>query len=391
MQHAPDGSLRRLLDDPVAVSDNEVRHVERCERCRRRSQQVARDASHCGQLLRVRAPDVLAADLDKAWAEFRARLGEQRSERERPSSLRQRRWSPRERWSSLRQRWIGPRRRWRLAGTTLGSGATLAGAGLVLATVAAAATLSTTVFAPTAVAPVPISARDLQPIASLLGVGTVSELQDVRQPSGSRTLPFGTLTWTSSGEPSHVASLGDAETATGVTVALPSTLPDGVGAPDSFLAVPQVTATVSFGAGAGPLAGSTLQATLGPAVLVGFAGEGDAAVSPLVLLASARPLATSSGATTSQLESFVLSQPDVPADLAEQLRLIGDLRTTLPVPTPQGFASSTAVIDGAPAVVVDDPSGGVSGAVWEDSAGIVHVVGGLLDEEDLLGVARQLG
>jgi len=66
----------------------------------------------------------------------------------------------------------------------------------------------------------------------------------------------------------------------------------------------------------------------------------------------ALPVATSTGANTAQLESFVLSQPGIPSDLAQEIRLLGNLQTTLPVPTPPGAAESSVVVNGQPAVLL---------------------------------------
>ena len=43
------------------------------------------------------------------------------------------------------------------------------------------------------------------------------------------------------------------------------------------------------------------------------------------------------------------------------------------------------------AVLVTDPNGYASGAIWESRDGVVRAVGGLLDKEDILNVARQIG
>jgi hypothetical protein len=48
-------------------------------------------------------------------------------------------------------------------------------------------------------------------------------------------------------------------------------------------------------------------------------------------------------------------------------------------------------IGGAPAVLVTGLSAAASGVIWENRDGVVHGVGGLLDAEDILNVARQIG
>ena len=365
-RHVPDGKLRRLLDEPLAVPDRDVAHAESCGRCRRRLQAIAHDAASAHRLL---VSPVAVSDLDLAWANLAARrAGPRRARLSRG----------------------GPRRRWRLAGTSLGTGASVAAAGLAVAGIAAAATL-TTVFAPTSVAPVPVSKADLQPLTALLRLAK-GPAGAFAQPTGSSTLPFGTLSWTSSGRGKEVSSLAVAEAATGLSVSLPASLPSGVGAPSSYFVAPRLTATVDFNSSAGPaLSGSALVVTIGPGIAVGYSSPtGASTIMPLAVAAAARPVATSTGATTGELEAFLLSQPGVPSDLADELRLLANPSATLPVPVPPGTSSSTVGIDGSEAVLLTDPSRVASGAIWV-SGGDVHVVAGLLDEKDLLGVARQVG
>ena len=379
MRHVRDGSLRRLLDEPVGVSDAETRHLRGCARCRRRSAAAAADAALAGSVLAperrlgtVAAQLAVPADIDESWSRLATRMR---------TEVAPRRAVPRR----------APRR-WRLAGSTLGGGTALAGAGVVLAGVAAAASLSTTVFAPTAVAPLPVTLGDMQPLAELLDVNAGSDLHQLRTASGSQDLAFGTLDWTSSGTPHEVDSVAAAAAASGLDVPLPATVPSGVGSLRAILVLPRVTATVLFDSRAGSLAGSTLQATVGPAVVVSYGGSaGAASPTTLAVLTAAQPLATSSGASTTQLEDFLLAQPGVPAELATQLRLLGDLQSTLPVPALPGLVTESTTVGAARAVAMRDPSNAVSGVIWQDGSRTVHAVAGLLDEQDVLGVAGGLG
>ena len=277
-------------------------------------------------------------------------------------------------------------------GASLSTSASLAAVGVVIVGVAAAATL-TTVFAPTQVARVPVSQGDVQEITQLMGLNTTTSFDGFKSPSGSETLPFGMLSWTSSGSVGQVASLADAEAATGLSVTLPTALPNGVTGIDRYAVVSKLTATITFGTSAGSgLSGSSLVVSLGPAVAVSYAGATTiGGIGPLAILTVAQPIVTSTGATTSQIENFLLSRPGVPADLAAEIRLLGNLQTTLPIPTPPGTNSESTVIDGSPAVVLSDNSNAASGAIWEGRNGVVHAVAGLLDKEDVLSVAQQIG
>ena len=283
-------------------------------------------------------------------------------------------------------------RRWRLLGGSLSTGATIATTGVVIAGVAAAATL-TTVFAPTKVAPIAVSTADVAGMVNLLGFNQLAGSGPGGSPSGSENLPYGTLHWSSSGRGKQVASLAEAEAVSGLTIALPSTLPGGVGSPTSYLVGGTVEAIFTFNANAGTaLSGSVLHIGIGPAIAVDYANASTSQGLPTLAIAELqRPLVTSSGATTSQLEAFLLSRPGVPPALAQELRLLGDLRTTLPVPAPPGAAVTSTEVAGSPAVQLTDSSGAASVVIWEDAHGLVHVVGGLLDAGDVMSVANQIG
>ena len=388
MRHVAEGMLRRLVDEPLAVPDHDADHVRHCPRCQAHRDEVLRDARAARELV-VRPQPV--PDLDRAWD--RLRDGRNGATRHLPRRIRPRRLA-------------GP------TGLAVVSGVLVAG-------VAAAATL-TVVFSPTHVAPLPLSKGDLQSLTNALGLGqaglwSTSSASTGTTPSNpassnpaARQTPsvpatgtpnawaYGTIEWSRPPKPVKTASLQAAEAAAGMTVVLPAALPAGVHGTPQFVAMARSTVIVTFSAAAGrSLAGSTLTLSVGPGVLAEYGGGaiGTGALGDVPTLAVAtmqRPFATSTGATTAQLESFVLGRPGFPQDLAQEIRLLGDLETVLPVPVPSGMTTASASVDGSPAVVVTAEGGAVSGVVWEHD-GVVRTVGGLLDEHDVIDVARQLG
>lgn len=304
-------------------------------------------------------------------------------------------------------------------------------AGTLVAGVAAAATL-TVVFSPAQVAPLPVSPGDLQAVTSVLGLdGSFSSTRHSSAsttggtstatsggasstagtgPSAIRSWAFGTIDMTVVPHPVQEPSLPAAESAAGTTIALPpaTDLPSGVQGPPSFVAEPGGRVTVTFDTAAGPpLAGSTLTLHIGPGIVALYHGAGTVGAGavgtagttgptgrdfPAMAVATmVRPTATSTGATTSELESFVLSQPGFPKDLAREIRLLGNLQTILPIPVPTGVTETTTQVGGAPAVLLSVGGQAVSAVVWEDGKGTIRTVGGLLDTTDTLDVARQLG
>jgi hypothetical protein len=372
MRHVPDGVLRRLLDEPLSVPDAARQHLSACGRCRAGSGRIGENAALASRL--VASPAATARETtstDLAWARLQTRLAEP---------------GPAPRTEVKVPRYL-PRR---ITSVPAYAGVTL-GAGLVAGGVAAAATL-TTVFAPTQVAPLPVSASDLSAVETVMGVGTGSGPGGLPFKSGSERLAFGTLTWTSGGQPRRVSSISAAEALTRLAFTSPATLPSGVGSMRGIAVQPAVTATIRFSPDEGqPVGGTSLTVTAGPVMLVQYGGDSSgSSLTTLAIATMRRPVATSTGATAGQLEDFLLSRPGMPAGLASEIRLLGDPGSVLPVPVPQGVAAQHVQVDGAPAVLMSVGSGVATGVIWE-SGGTIHAVAGLLDSADILNVARQIG
>jgi len=364
MHHVPSPELRRLVDEPLAVPDRARRHLADCDRCQAESSQVAGDAALAASVLS--APAELS-DIDLEWILLQDRLAAPGTA-QRPAG---------------RARGRMPRR---LTHISVGAGtAVVAG---VLAVGAAAAAVLNTVYAPTRVAPVQVNAGDLRAIENVTGLGT-GQLSA----SGSRQLTFGEVSWTTAGGPQQVSSIARASAITGLAFPTPGTLPGGVGAISQIMAQPQVTATIRFSQNAGAgVAGSTLEVTAGPAIAVQYGGAtGGSNLPTLAIVAARRPVASSTGATASQLETFLLSRPGLPAGLVQELRLLGKPGGILPIPVPSGMWEQLQDVGGVPAVLITDPSAFASAVIWEGHDGVVHAVGGLLDKGDALNVARQVG
>jgi hypothetical protein len=368
MPHVSSPVLRRLVDEPMAVPDRARRHLAGCDRCQAERIEIADNAAVAARLLG--APSDIA-DVDLEWFLLAERLRQ-------PGAAQR---------TVIRNPWRVPRR---LAGASLGTG-TAVGVAVVAIGVGAAAAL-TSVYAPTHVAPVPISQSDAQAIAKLFGLGP-SQPPGSLPPSGSRNLAFGQLSWTTAGRAQQVSTIARAMALTHLPYSAPATLPAGVGSPSSIAVQPQVTATVTFSQNAGPgIAGSTLEITGGPGILVQYGGRSDVAgLTTLAIAVMERPTASSTGATATQLETFLLSRPGLPSGLAQELRLLGNPGTTLPVPVPPGMSAQQLKIGGASAVLLTEPADAASGVIWESQDGVVHGVGGLLDSGDVLSVARQIG
>ncbi len=371
MRHIPDGVLRRLDDEPLAVPDRVIDHLADCGRCSARQAEIALDTELAAQLLS--APQ-LVPDTDLAWARLQ---GELRTD---PAGGADRHRQPRA------ARW----RRARFPRPSLRASLVIGMIAVVVAGTAAAATV-TTIFAPTHVAPVALSQGDLRAITGFMGLADGSTLGGFRGPSGSSAVRFGTVAWSSSGPAHPVSSLSEATAEAGFPVSLPARLPTGVGTVQQLVVQPRVSATVTFNSTAAGLAGSSVTLDAGPAVLAEYGAAGGTDLPTLAVATMPRPTALSTGASLSQIEAFLLSQPGIPPELAEEVRLLGDLRTTLPVPVPPGASVRSVQVAGWPGVLLADSSNAAAGVVWEDGRGMLHVVAGILDPQDVLNVADQLG
>lgn len=370
MRHIPDGVLRRLDDEPLAVPDRVTDHVLSCERCSARRAEIAGDTERAAQLLSV---PQLVPDVDLAWARLERELTSRNASgtvmRRQPARVR-------------------PRRA-RFPRMSLRTGLAIGATAVVIAGTAAAATL-TTVFAPTHVAAIPLSQSDLRAIAAFVGLGNGPPGGGFDTPSGSRPLRFGTITW-SSGAPEPAYSLAGAAAQAGFPVVPPAHLPAGVGPVERVIVQPRVRVGVTFNSSAAGLAGSSVTLDAGPGVVAEYPGTSGTDVPTLGIATMRRPTARSTGATVRELEAFLLSQRGIPPQLAEEIRLLGDLRTTLPVPVPPGASVRSVQVAGWPGVLLADSSNVASAVVWEDGRGLVHAVVGILNQQDVLNVADQLG
>src|SRR5204863_5668653 len=139
-------------------------------------------------------------------------------------------------------------------------------------------------------------------------------------------------------QPHPVASLAQAAAETGLP-AIAVTVPASIAAAPTYAAMPKTTATFVFdsalarqsaaaiGRTAPPmpakLDGSTLVLTGGPAIVITYGGGAQGTGALIVGVAKA-PTVGSDGASVSEIQAYLLSQPSVTPALAAQIRAIGD-------------------------------------------------------------------
>ena len=366
MRHLSEGALRRLHDDRFAGSNSERDHLARCDRCLRRAERVAADAAYATRLFSTRIN--ASAPVEHALGRLRSRAaaGSNAGQRALPTP-----------GSSRRRRWA------------LGVVAVpVVVAGLVVSA-NAAGWLS--VFSPTTVAPITLTASELN------GLPDLSQYGRMNVPNL---------------DPRQVAGPAQAAASSGLTVLQPSPLPADVPANARWEVVGQGIATFTLDAATAAAAaaragrtppdipasldGTSVTVTAGPAVFAVYgesvqaAGGSGSAPPTLVIAEGVRPTASTNGASLQQLEDFLVAQPGVSPQLAAEIRAIGAPTSTLPIPVLSGaMTSQTVPVDGVQGVLVGDSTGLGSALIWEKYS-VVYAVGGLLPQSEVLDIARSL-
>lgn len=367
MRHLSEGMLRRIYDEPLAMAAFEQAHYENCPDCRGRFETIADESRATAVLFAVAA---FQAEPRQALARLTARIREEESSRP-------------VRWH---ERVLAASPAWRrVAGPLMAVALAVA----LLAGFSATGVLPSLikVFEPHSFVPVSVSPSGLP---------------------GATLLDFGATSWTPG--PPKAEAVGDAtgaRTLSGLPVLMPSALPPGVFGPVSYGVIGHTTGSLTLdaarlrasalsnGVNVKPMPSaldhSTIYVSGGPALieLWGATAGGSGGGAPTLVIAQTRvPTVESTGASTQQLEDYLLSQPGVPPELAAQLRAIKDPSTTLPIPIPAGFATTKPVsINGVQGLLID--AGLAAGVVWE-KGNVIYAVGGQLTPDQVIALASSL-
>jgi len=369
VRHLSDGTLRRIYDEPLALTSVDQAHYDSCAECKARFESIGNTARATAGLLSVPGftPEPAAA-LRSVQVRIR------REEAARPP-----------RWY---ERWLGRTSpRWRPIATPA-IAVLLAAALLTGVTATGAAQTLLRVFEPKTITPVQVSSSDFASTSALLDYGEVKWLPD------APTL--------------HQLSDATAAAAeSGLPVLMPASLPKGVSGPVSFGVVSHATGSLTFdaerlrasaaqkGVHVNPMPasinGSKLIVNAGPALVEAWglsASTSETQMPTLVIGQTRVPTVDSTGATAAELEDYLLSQPGVPPDIAAQIKAIKDPSSTLPIPIPKGLATTEPVqVNGVPGLLIKSVLG--AGVVWQ-SNGVIYAVGGQLTPDQVLAIATSL-
>lgn len=359
MRHPSEGVLRRLVDEPAGVTDDDRAHITGCQACLSALDTARSHSRLVHAALATDAP----VDTDAAWARFAATSAATRAPRPVVPAATPGRWR-----TALRRPVIA----------AVSAAVLLGGAGV------AAANDWLPIFQTQRVDPVEITSADLVAVPDLSAYGDLEITQ----------------------QPDH-AQVSDARTArerTGLAVPEVAALPAGVTGDPAYQVAGTAVATFTFSADKAARAASAEGRTLPPppAGLDGSslrleAGPGVAAiwsqptgVPTLVVARVGAPKVSSSGVPFETVRDYLLSLPGLPARLADQLRNLSADSGTLPLPVPAELVtSSTADVHGTEATVLTSRNGLFAGVVWVRD-GVMTGVAGSLSPDELLSVARGL-
>ncbi len=425
MTHLSDGLLRRLCDEPLAVPEQARRHYHACTECQRRYSAIEADARATAAALSV---DDVRIDTSAALAKVRRRIAmEEQNER---AIAGVRRWLERIR-SMTARRLVKPTAGLAVAAALVAS--------LALTPLGSFAESVITIFEPQQITAVPITPSDIQGLRSLpdlsrfgtmsqqtgLQVENVADAAEAQQKAGFSVLVPGNLPSSvsslqvrymvaSQGQASFTFSAAKAAQATNsaapaaapVASGRPSARPMVHGKPFKVFGIFRGLATSHAHASASNLKplppmpagldGSVLRVTLGPVVVATY-GNNDSATGndlhnlpALVIGQAVSPKVTSTGATAKQIEDYLLSLPGMPADVAAEIRAIGDPSSTLPIPIPIDRVNSQQVqVQGVNGLALGDNTGIFSVVLWQKN-GMVYAVGGTLTQDQVLSIANSL-
>jgi hypothetical protein len=360
MRHPTDGILRRLLDEPAGVADSDREHVGGCPQCLGGLATMREDAA----LVEAALATGGGAELDVAAAWRRLSTAAPAGGRGRPAApSRAGRGRP-----VLR----------RPAVAVLAVAIVLSGAGV------AAANDWLQIFRTERIAPVSIRAADLNALPDLRAYGRVRVTGDA--------------------EVHRVASAAAAAAQTGLAVPQVTGLPRGVSGEPEYQVGGKVSATFTFSAARAARAaaeagttlpplppgldGSQVRLVAGPGVAEVWSMSGG--VPALIVGRAVAPTAFTTGVPFTTLRDYLLSLPGLPDEVAAQLRAFNADGSTLPLPVPRDyFTTSPAEVNGVPATVLATRDRTLAAVVWV-ADGVVTAVAGALDADEVLSVARGL-
>lgn len=355
MTHLDSGELRRLIDEPQAFTDEQRVHVQQCDVCRAQSALLRSDADFARDALRGE----VAVDATRAYDRVRMRAAEP------APALRV--------YRSL--------------------GALAAAAAFVLALIftplGGYARSFLEIFEPKTFAPIQLTRADMRTLRLLPQADDVGTQRVVKKPQ-KRVFD----------------SFAQAQQRAGFALLKPAALPSGFGTVRSYYGYTPGEMTFTFSAAKArafvkrshkqlppmppSLDGTVVRLQTGYAFNAHYEATPAKNARSFELVESQAPRVTSSGASLDALEKYLLSLPNVTPELAAQIRSLGDIQNTVPVPVVIDKQTAQRVhVQGVPGLAIGDNTGLGAGVMWQKN-GVIYVVAGPMKMDEVMTVANGL-
>lgn len=356
MKHLDSGELRRMMDEPEGFGDAERLHAQSCEECRARRALIASDAKHASGAL----SGELSLDASRAYDRVLERF-------ELPAK----------------------RVRWYPVAAAVAAAFALA---LLFTPLGGYARSFLTIFEPQQFAPIAVSSGDLQRLRLMRDADQIGTQRIVRKPK--RT---------------YYGSLAAAEKHASIHVLAPHELPPQFGSVHSYFIISPGEMTFTFSAAKArafakkshkalpPMPAGLDGTTVRVQTSQGFSAhyepgstKAEGHAPSLEVFEMPVPRVSSTGASLAALERYVLSMPNVSPKLAAQIRALGDIENTVPVPVViDKQHAKNVTVQGVNGLAVGDNTGLGAGVMWQKN-GTIYVVAGSLSMDDVLAVANGL-
>lgn len=359
MKHLDSGELRRMLDEPQAFADEVRLHAQTCEECRSRSAMLEEDAKHAERALQGE----VSVDDARAYDAIRRRAAA-------PAAMQS--WYP------------------AISGAALAAAFVLA---LLFSPLGTYARSFLTIFQPSQFEPIRVSRADLENLRLLPQAGDVGIVRTSRKPQRS-----------------HYDSIAGAQKHAAFTLLQPSALPPNFGTVRTFTINSPGEMTFTFSAAKAQafekrshkalppmpagIDGTTLRLQTGAVFNAHYeasqSGKASKGTAFFEVIEAPAPRVTSTGVSLDTLERYLLSMPNVSPNLAAQIRALGDIQNTVPVPVVIAKQTARTVsVHGASGLAIGDNTGLGAGVMWQKN-GIIYVVAGPLSMDEVMRVADGL-
>jgi hypothetical protein len=364
VRHLDSGELRRMLDEPEAFSADRQAHVHACDACNTLMDSLRDDARFASRAF----SGEVGVDTAGAFERVRIRAVRQPA----------------------------------FAHLYRPLGALAAAAVLVLAFVftplGGYASSFLTIFEPKSFTPIEISQEDMRSLHLLPQANDVGTQRVLAKP-----------------QKQYYDSIAQVQRHAGFALLTPATLPKGFGTVRSFFGYTPGEMTFTFSAAKArafvrrshktlppmppSLDGTTVRLSTGYAFEAHYESN---QLNPrakaktvrdtrfLEILQTKAPRVTSTGASLDTLERYLLSLPNVTPELAKQIRALGDIQNTVPVPVVINKQTAQRVsVQGVQGLAIGDNTGLGAGIMWQKN-GIVYLVAGPVTMDDVMTVANGL-